>query len=110
MVEKLLQTKWEKFIRYRYICEFTLFVVHWVFFSAAVILRPGTDKRYRAAMKNYLNLTEIYESDNVTSNISLTRPTFNQCYLSQIQEPQEIARFIFELLTLTTTTFYLDEH
>lgn len=88
IVSQLLQEKWKTFARFRFYRRFAVFILYFVIFAAAFLLRPGKDQH------------PTYQLTNVTvnGNTSLVNNTvYDPCYLMRGNTPDDIVSFIFDI-------------
>lgn len=96
IVSQLLQEKWKTFARFRFYRRFAVFILYFVIFAAAFLLRPGKDQHptYR--------LTNVTVHGNITF---VNNTVYDPCYLIRGNTAEDIVRlfFIFSATTLICT-------
>ncbi|KAK3576060.1 hypothetical protein CHS0354_018329 [Potamilus streckersoni] len=95
LVVNLLQEKWKTFARYRFYRRFIIFIVYFMIFVAAFVLRPGEDE--------CPIIKEMNTSNGLTENVT----EVDSCYLMKVCQQEDIARFVLEGLILFGASTYL---
>ncbi|KAL3870297.1 hypothetical protein ACJMK2_038373 [Sinanodonta woodiana] len=95
LVVNLLQEKWKTFARYRFYRRFIIFIMYFVIFVTAFVLRPGQDECPVTK--------EVNKSNGLSENVT----EVDRCYLMKVCHQEDIARFVLEGFILFGASTYL---
>ncbi|XP_006816006.1 transient receptor potential cation channel subfamily V member 6-like [Saccoglossus kowalevskii] len=91
LIVYILREKWKSYARYRFLRRAAFFLLYLLLVTIAFYLRPGAD----------LNPTIIEVNTTVNGNYEMVNQTiYDDCYLQNINGTMNIARLVFEVLSL----------